>query len=317
MKKKESFYQLLIICLVIANVVSFVRINSLKSDISMLQHDLSNETSRLETQITNIHSNVDAQLKKQASLFSKTEISFGDEVSDNKGTVTISVVPKTINDDMVLNLTADGQTVAMSEASDGKYSGTIAVDMFKENADFPLVTVTTKGETKTEYLNDLSLSVIWPDFLPHLIGNGVEDVSKKYKDGKLPIKLIVETGYDKPNNNSDVKFTNCYLLVESNGKEIDRKDMNDKFSSISPESNITEFIFEDTYEISEKDNLTISVVGEDELGYIHRQNIYNWVHPDENGAQPESAVPAGFAGECIYDRDGNMLYGKEYLGGTR
>lgn len=317
MKNKINISHIAIFGLIIALIVAFAKINSLESNIELLRNDQNNNKQILEQQISNIYNNVDEQLKKQASLFSNTEIAFGKEVSDNKGSITISVVPKTISDDMVINLKADGQTVTMNKTTDGKYTGTISVDMFKENAEFPLVSITSKGETKTEYLDDLSLDVIWPDFLPHLIGNSVEDVSKKYKDGKLPIKLIVEVGYDKPNNYSNVKFTNCYLLVESNGKEIDRKDMNDKFSSLSPESNITEFIFENTYEISEKDNLAISVVGEDELGYIHRQNIYNWVHPDENGAQPETAIPAGFAGECIYDRDGNMLYGKEYLGGTR
>lgn len=311
MKNKINISHIAIFGLIIALIVAFAKINSLESNIELLRNDQNNNKQILEQQISNIYNNVDEQLKKQASLFSNTEIAFGKEVSDNKGSITISVVPKTISDDMVINLKADGQTVTMNKTTDGKYTGTISVDMFKENAEFPLVSITSKGETKTEYLDDLSLDVIWPDFLPHLIGNSVEDVSKKYKDGELPIKIIVETGYDKPNNDSDVKFANCYLLVESNGKEIDRKDMNDKFSSLSPESNITEFIFEDTYEISEKDNLTIFVVGEDELGYIHRQNIYNWVHPDENGAQPESAIPTRFEGELIFDKDGNLLYGKK------
>lgn len=308
---KNKINNIAVFGLIIALIVAFAKINSLESNIELLRNDQNNNIQILEQQISNIYNNVDEQLKKQASLFSNTEIAFGKDVSDDKGSVTISVVPKTISDDMVINLKADGQTVTMNKTTDGKYTGTISVDMFKENAEFPLVSITSKGETKTEYLDDLSLDVIWPDFLPHLIGNSVEDVSKKYKDGELPIKIIVETGYDKPNNDSDVKFANCYLLVESNGKEIDRKDINDKFSSLTPESNITEFIFEDTYEISEKDNLTISVVGEDELGYIHRQSIYNWIHPNENGAQPESAIPTRFEGELIFDKDGNLLYGKK------
>lgn len=38
---------------------------------------------------------------------------------------------------------------------------------------------------------------------------------------------------------------------------------------------------------------------------------YGWVHPNENGAQPEPVVPAHFEGETIFDKEGNLLYGKE------
>lgn len=312
MKNKEGISYIVIFCLVIALIVSFAKIHSLESNITLIRNDHSGDIRSLEQQIANIHSEVDEKMKKHTSLFSDISVAYGTEVKGNKGDVTFTVTPKTFTDDMVLKITHDNQTVTMDKTPNGKYSGTIAVDMFTYNPEFPLVTITSKGETKTEYLSDISLSVIWPDFLPSLIGNTVEDVgtTRKYKDGKLPIRLIVETGYNPPNNETAVKFTDTYLLVEVNDKEVDRKYMNDKFKVLTPESNITEFIIEDSYDISKTDKLSISVVGRDELGFIHKLNIYGWVHPNENGAQPEPTTRIEYAGETIFDKDGNLLFSK-------
>lgn len=312
MKNKEGISYIVIFCLVIALIVSFAKINSLESNITLIRNDHSGDIRSLEQQIANIHSEVDEKMKKHTSLFSDISVVYDTEVKGNKGDVTFTVTPKTFTDDMVLKITHDNQTVTMDKTANGKYSGTIAVDMFTYNPEFPLVTITSKGETKTEYLSDISLSVIWPDFLPSLIGNTVEDVgtTRKYKDGKLPIRLIVETGYNPPNNETAVKFTDTYLLVEVNDKEVDRKYMNDKFKALTPESNITEFIIEDSYDISKTDKLSISVVGHDELGFIHKLNIYGWVHPNENGAQPEPTTRIEYAGETIFDKDGNLLFSK-------
>lgn len=312
MKNKEGISYIVIFCLVIALIVSFTKIHSLESNIRLLRNDHSGDIRSLEQQIANIHKEVDEKMKKHTSLFSDIGVAYGTEVKGNKGDVTFTVTPKTITDDMVLKITHDNQTVTMNKTADRKYSGTIAVDMFSYNPDFPLVTITSKGETKTEYLSDISLNVIWPDFLPSLIGNTVEDVAttRKYKDGKLPIRLIVEAGYNPPNNETDVKFNDAYLLIEVNDKEVDRKDMNDEFNALTPESNITEFTLEDTYNVAKSDKLSISVVGHDELGFIHKLNIYGWVHPNENGVQPEPVPRVEYAGETIFDKDGNLLFSK-------
>ncbi len=309
--KKENILYIIVAFLALVVFVCFSQINLLKTNIDSLEYQLREDREMIEQQIANIHSNVDEQLKKQESLFSHTEFVFGNEIKDNKGAVTISVTPKVIADDTELKLMYKADTVIMNETDDGKYAGTVFVDMFNENEAFPLIKITSKGETKTEYLKELSLSGSWSAFLPELIGNGVIDVSKKYSGSKLPVRLIVEAGFNTPDNSTEVKFKDCYLLVEKNGMEIDRKDMNDKFRPLTAENNVTEFVFEDFYEISEDDSLLISIVGEDDFGFIHKQAVYNWVHPDKNGAQPEAAVPARFRGEFIYDKDGKLLFGKE------
>ena len=313
MKNKENISYIVIFVLVIALIVSFAKIHSLESNIALLRNDQDSDRKTLEQQISNIYKEVDERMKKHASLFSYSAIEYGKDVANNRGPVTISVVPKTITDDMVLNISYDGQTVAMNKTPDGKYAGTLMVDMFKENVGFPLVTIESKGETKTEYLTDLYLSEMWPDFIPSLRANVAEDVSstRRYKDGKLPVRLLIGIGYDVPNNGAEIKFEDVYLLVKVNDKEIDRKDMNDKFNTLTSDTEDAEFVLEETYEVSKSDKLSVYVVGQDELGFIHEQNVYNWVHPDENGAQMEPAVPANFKGESIYDKDGNKLYGME------
>lgn len=69
--KKERFYQIFSIALVIALVVCFVKIENLESEILQLQNTHTNDESRLRTQISSIHNNVDEQLKKTSKFVFK------------------------------------------------------------------------------------------------------------------------------------------------------------------------------------------------------------------------------------------------------
>lgn len=319
MKKKESFYQVLIIGLVIAVIVSFVRINSLKSDISLLEHSLSNETSRLGTQISSIYDNVDNQLKKEASLFASIKRDFGElKTETGMADIKIAVVPKVVTDNMKVNVSLCGKTVEMTKSDNGEYSATIPVGLFENDDTFPLVTITANGETKIEYLENESVQGIFSNYLPTMSGSNLHPLSATLTDGKLTIDGQFFIGYSLGDVSNKAEFTNYALVTEVNGKEIAKKDITDTIEKYQKRDSIehgeVNIEFKETYDLSGEKNISfcIYIVAEDSLGYIHKKLAFSWQPPDEEGRQAESAMPVGYAGEIILDKEGNILFGKEF-----
>ena len=89
---KEKISNAAIVVLAAATVASFVRISSLKSDIQLLRHDHENSMHSMEQKISNIHRDVDEQMKKEASLFSGTEHFLGTlDVENREAMLAVSV----------------------------------------------------------------------------------------------------------------------------------------------------------------------------------------------------------------------------------
>ena len=154
MKKKEIvFYQLLAIGLTIALVVCFVKIEDLRTRINQLDNTHSSDVARLQTQISSIYNNVDEQMKKQGSLFANVKREFGEFNSETmKADIKISVVPKTIIDNMKVNVSLCGTTAEMTKNANGEYSAIVPVGIFEIEDYFPLVTISANGERNISQL---------------------------------------------------------------------------------------------------------------------------------------------------------------------
>ena len=320
MKKKEIvFYQLLAIGLIIALVVCFVKIEDLRTRINQLDNTHSSDVARLQTQISSIYNNVDEQMKKQGSLFTNVKREFGAINTETlKADVKISVVPKTIIDNMKVNVSLCGTTVEMTKNANGEYSAIVPVGIFEIEDYFPLVTITANGETKTEYLEEQSVHGIFSNYLPTMIGGDIKTHQTTLADGKLTVDGDFFIGYNLGDIDKKAKFEKYTLITEVAGKEIAKKDITDIIAKHERVDNIEhgeiDFKFKETYNLNGKDNLTIYIVAEDTLGYLHKKIAYSWHHPDANGAAPEPAhaiEEALYVGEVITDKNGKVLFGKE------
>jgi len=320
MNNKESLNSGLIFVLVVALIVAFSQIMSLKSDIKMLDNDLANEKTRLENQINSIYTNVDSQLKKEASLFENVTMNYGELDEETKtANINFTVLPKIITDDMEVNISVGEKSTEMVKKNNGEYMADIPVGLFENLDYFPIVTVKSKGEIKTEILENYSVQYIWTSYLPTVSSGNIRAYKASLHDGKLTVDGDLVVGYSIPSLNKDAKFTKYSLTVEVNGREVSSKDITNSIRDYEKSYGIdggrVEIPFEETYDLMGSDNLCIYLVAEDSLGYIHKNVAFSWEQPDSDGAQKEMAVPApiGYGGETILDKDGNVLLGKEEL----
>ena len=308
MENKTHFYNVAIIILVTAVVVMFAKYNSLKSDVSLLEHSLSNEITRVEQQIGAIYHNVDEQLNKQASLFTSVQHTFLDLDADTKkANVKFSVVPKTYTEDMKVNITYGAKTVEMITNNNGQYTAVVPVNIFEKEDMFPLIILNSGVETKTEYLEEHPMLYIWTHYLPTISGK-LNPYEAGLKGEKLTVNGQLKVGCNLPENGENIKFTKYSLKVEVDGKEISSKDITDLV-----QNDEIDVPFNEEYNIGNGKVFVICIEAEDSLGFKHEKMVFDWSRPSSNGmvgsAQKE-AVSVRYAGETIYDKDGTVLFNK-------
>ena len=308
-KKQFNWKMFIIALMAILLAFSLYKIATLSDEIDHLKSRNSNLTGDIQVlreEINSIYDNVDKQLKKQASLISGVDFSIGNPSADMK-TVELSlmVVPKSISDDMQVSVTVDGNTALLERNGNG-FTGTIDVGLFVDYNQWPLLSIVSAGETKTEYLENVDISYMFSRHLPSLYAD-MSGGSGKFSDGTLSVDLGFTVETKPASQNAPVTFTSFTLVEEVNGKEINRQDITDEVRK-SGESYNTQYV--KNFKVTYGDKLKVYVIAEDSLGYIHKTLAHYWLER-EDGSQAETV----FGGEMIYDKDGNLLYGDKALWG--
>lgn len=302
-KKQFNWKTFIIVLMAVLLAFSLYKIATLSDEIDHLKSRNSNLTGDIQIlreEINSIYDNVDKQLKKQASLISGVDFSIGNPSEDMKTVeLSLTVVPKSISDDMQVSITVDGKTVPLARNSNG-FTGAIDVGLFVDYNQWPLLSITSAGETKTEYLENVDVSYMFSRHLPSLYAD-MSGGSGKFSDGTLSVDLGFTVETKPASQNAPVTFTSFTLIEEVNGKEINRQDITDEVRK-SGESYNTRYV--KNFKVSYGDKLKVYVIAEDSLGYIHKTLAHYWLER-EDGAQAETV----FGGEMIYDKDGNLLYG--------
>ena len=308
-KKQFNWKMFIIALMAILLAFSLYKIATLSDEIDHLKSRNSNLTGDIQVlreEINSIYDNVDKQLKKQASLISGVDFSIGNPSADMK-TVELSlmVVPKSISDDMQVSVTVDGNTALLERNGNG-FTGTIDVGLFVDYNQWPLLSIVSAGETKTEYLENVDISYMFSRHLASLYAD-MSGGSGKFSDGTLSVDLGFTVETKPASQNAPVTFTSFTLVEEVNGKEINRQDITDEVRK-SGESYNTQYV--KNFKVTYGDKLKVYVIAEDSLGYIHKTLAHYWLER-EDGSQAETV----FGGEMIYDKDGNLLYGDKALWG--
>ena len=307
-KKQVNTSRIIILLLAVLLVIGAIKIGTLTDDVQHLKSQNSNldaEIQMLRNEINSIYSNVDKQLKEEASLISGFDYTIGNPSEDMKTVeLSLTVVPKAISDDMQVSVTVDGVTAPL-EQNGSEFTGTINVGLFVDYDQWPLLTIKTSEGTKTEYLDGVDVSYLFSNHLPTLEAD--MSASSKLNNGQLQVDAGFRIAPHPAYGKSPVTFISFTLVEEVNGKEISKQDITDEISK-SGEVYNTQYI--KSFEVSHGDELKVYVIAEDSLGYIHKTLVHYWIE-SENGAQAETV----FGGETIFDKDGNMLYGDISLWG--
>ena len=299
-KKKFSWTIVAIVVLACLMVFCLVKINDMSNEISNLRTTISNYQNQvwsLNNEINSIYDNVDKLLKKEASLLSSVDYSLG-ELSPETHTVpvTLKVVPKSLTDDMQLSVKIGSETVAL-ERNGNEFTATVAVNMFIDYDDYPMLNIVSGETTKTEKLDDVDVSRLFARYLPYVYAH--LESSESLKNGKLAIDGILMFDEKPVAMDSNVTITKIELITVKNEQETDRKDITSNVTNQSYHVPVNV-----SYDAKYGDKVCVYVLAEDSLGYIHKTLAYFWNDLDEH---THSAITVTDGSVQIYDKNGNLL----------
>ena len=306
--KKTNWKAIAAIALVVLLAVSLFKIAELSDAVENLQREntsLSNGIQALRDDIQSIYDNVDAKLKEQASLVSGVDFVIGDISDDMKSVeLALTVVPKLVSDDMEVTVSVDGNTVPLTR-NGSEFTGSVAVGLFVDYNQWPLLSIKSAEGTKTEYLDSVDVSYLFSRHLPSLYAD--MSASSTLKNGNLQVDAGFSIESKPASNISPITFISFTMIEEINGEEVSRSDITNE---VRKSGNSYNTRYNKSFEMTPEDELKVYVIAEDTLGYIHKTLAHFWVQ-SEDGAVAEAV----FGGELIYDKDGNLLYGDKELWG--
>lgn len=299
-KKRFNWSIVAIIALACLMILCLVKISDLSNQISNLQNTIANYQNKinyLHNDINSIYDNVDEKLKKEASLLSSIDYTLGQlNTETHTVPVTLKVVPKSLTDDMQLSVKVGSETVAL-ERNGNEFSATIAVNMFIDYENYPMLNIVSGETTKTEKLEDVDVSRLFTRYLPYVYAH--LETSDILKNGKLTIDGNLMFDEKPVAENSSVTITKIELVTVKNEQEIDRKDITSNITNQSYHVPVNV-----SYDAKYGDKFCIYILAEDSLGYTHKTLAYFWNDIDEH---THGAITAIDGSVEIYDKNGNLL----------
>ena len=306
---KDIVLGIIILGLIIALFNSYSKINELNNNVHNLQNNLEQNINVMRSDIADIYNNVDERLKKEASILSAYDITYGLlDTSNHTTPLLVSVTPKKSDSNTSVSVNI-GETTVQLNRNGEVFSGYIDTDIFIEESIYPLITVKNNGEVLNEYLEDYDMKNLFTDFFPYLYSDLVihEEI---YSNNKT--KIIGDLSVDsKPQSeNCITTYTQIWLIGESNGNEVFRNDITQKVEASKGKIISIEKTF-NSAEYKNYADIKFFVVATDSLGFTHKCPV-NTINHSSNGDTITSELeqaPDGWG--CIYNKDGKLLYGKE------
>lgn len=262
----------------------------------------------MRTDIADIYENVDQRLKKEASILSGYDITYGPLDTTNYTTpILVSVTPKNADNNTSVSVEI-GETTVQLNRNGEVFSGYIDTNVFIADSTLPLITVKNSSSTQNEYLEDHDMKNLFTVFMPYLYSNLVIR-EETYSNNKTKVSYELSVDSKPQSENCTTTYTQIWLVGESNGKEVFRNDITQKVEN----SNGKIISIEKTFNSAEYKNYTdmkYFIVATDSLGFTHKCPI-NTLNHSSDGSTTTELEQATDGWGCIYDKDGKLLYGKE------
>ena len=300
--KQNTGIKLIVAALVIALTISFVQIGLLNERIDQLQNGIHNQHQQFMNQIESIYTNVDRQLKEEASLLSGVDAEYGEiNLEDHTIDVTVKLVPKLISEDMKISVSINGRSADLTK-SGSVFTGTIPVDIYNMG-ELMLMSIETATGTQTQYLSEIQVEYLWSERIPTLYYCDVSGQGS-FIEGKYSFDGHIDINCSPTEQTPDVRFEKFVLVTERNGTEINQEDITDDVMNY--EAYPHGVYWRDEYkmecEAKEGDDVRIYLEATDSLGYLHRMLIHHW--KEQNGVMAEAVD----AREYIYDPNGVQIF---------
>nr|WP_312579529.1 hypothetical protein [Sedimentibacter sp.] len=294
---KTKNLEIIIILLVLLNVFMLFKLNSIENSIERQMQQNKIDLNNLENNINNIYSNVDAKLKKQASILDSYDVKIGDELNSNDYTVpvTLTITPKEYTDGLTATLQLNNKNISMQNKGTS-FVGTVDAYIFD---DFQLkIVLEQNGIEKTESIE--GYTNLQYKYLLDIFGgfSGKESYSSgMYKyDGDINLNL----GNAQNNNLKKVS-----LIKYLNGTVVNEQEV-----ELSEHVTIP---VNDEIELNANDKfmLCVNVQDKHDLNYKYVVNIME-INSEGKRVNRRPEWSNGSIIE-ISDKDGKVLYTPEYI----
>lgn len=291
--KKQTAY-ILIIALILLQLYSITKINSLENRIENTNMTLHSIDNRLNNQINNIHNTINKKLEEEASKIYDSSVAVG---SLNKDTlmvpITFTVEPKTLTETLSVSLDFNGEILPLKQ-SGIKFSGTKDLEI-SENV-YPKIILEDSGVKNVEEHRGLSVSrikeTIFPNIFVHFSG------TTKYSSGEYHAKGSLMGEYQHSKNNND--FIDMKYVVKIDGEIVHEKSI-----PLVKENEYSEPLsidIDDEYSLDKGEILTTNIVAVDTLGFTHEYLVTHYEGDSNDQREPhfEKMNIKGPNGETVY-----------------
>lgn len=276
-------------------------IRSIKEETSNIYSGLAQQIQGLESKVGYLEGVIDSvsdELKREQSLFTSIDLSFGEINSKNHSVkITVSAAPKSCTDEAKISIWLDDRSVNLAKIGTGLYSGEIEVDLYKGYTGTALISVTDEGKTVSEEL-DINVYDIREKYGAVISSQFENWVDCEYRSGRLDMKihrLVRGTGETEEFFVRD----SFKLVVEVEGSVVleDSLSLPDSYSD-----NIFTFEFEKSCEIPNNAYTDIYISAVDKCGNTHKCMVLS------NEIPEAGYLTIGFGGEeRVYDSTGNLI----------
>ena len=299
MENKRSKLLIGVIVVLIAGLIaSIVMIYDLTEKVENLQASFSNQLSSINASVNSIYSNVDEALKKQASIVSGVEENKGNlNEADLTVPVSIKVVPKAISEDTKLSVEIGDKNYPLSKSNATEYSATVNVPLF--NMEEAVLLIESKGETKTELLENVYITDMWYSYLP-MINHADFSGSSGYTNGSYTLNGTIHINCDESAKMDKRGFEKISLEASVNGKKVWEQDGTDAFNKNDGEIPLTK-----GFEMKQTDKLTVDVIAVDGAGIIHRYTAHS---SGSAGSKLDEMIESVYAGDVLHYPDGTQVF---------
>ena len=256
---KKNYLYIAIVALILFNVYTINKVNNIGNSVDRNMQQIQSDQTNIRNEISNIYSNVDEKLKKQASVLDSYDVVFGDELNTENLTVpvNISVTPKENTGNLTAELLINNERYSMNknETTFTTQINTYVFDSFKM-----MIVLNDNGREKIETIveyDDLQYKYLL-SLYGHFAGNTQYSSGKYQYDGDI----IIDFSGPEVNNPEKIsisKYINGTFIDE---QEVDMRGSDRGMHSIHS--------VKGEAELSANDKIEICISVEDKYGLSYK-----------------------------------------------
>lgn len=289
---KKNILPIVITALIIAQMVSMMKISNLQNEINSTRAEINNLNNNTRSEISTIYANVDAMLKKEVSLIEMASTKLGTLDTDKlTAPVVFSITPKEVSENTAVSLEIEGELIPMNR-NGTTFAATVSRDIFGSVS--PLIVIDDSGVKKTTQDDRIIIWSMKDSLLPIMHPQFSGETT--YRDGTYKCKKTLYT--DVKNAESGIVFTEMRFAIK-----VDEEVISDEVIPIDTLS--AGWQVDKTIPLSNGQVCIMTVIATDSIGLEHRYTVDHWIGGANAQREPR------FDDEQIYSADGELLWKAE------